>query len=77
MSLIRISPAQVFTNVLKTGPDRLVRPIEPPTGQLSGSVRLNEPFSDRTGIEPFKPPVGPSNRTNRPVFHEPAKPYFL
>ena len=64
------------TNVLKTGPDRPVRPVEPPTGQLFGSVRLKEPFYGRTGIEPFKPPVGPPNRTNRPVFHEPAKPSF-
>ena len=64
-------------NVLKTEPDRPVRPVEPPTGHLSGSIRLNELFCDRTGIEPFKPPVGPLNRTNRPVFHEPAKPYFL
>ena len=63
-------------NVLKTGPDRPVRPVEPPTGQLFGSIRLKEPFCGRTGIEPFKPPVGPPNRTNRPVFHEPAKPSF-
>ena len=65
------------TNVLKTGPDRPVGPVQPPTGQLSGSVRLNEPFYGWTGIEPFKPPVEPPNRINRPVFHEPAKPYFL
>ena len=67
---------KVAANVLKTGPDRPVRPVEPPTGQLSGSVRLKEPFCGRTGIKPFKPPVEPPNRTNRPVFHEPAKPSF-
>ncbi|RVW56172.1 Retrovirus-related Pol polyprotein from transposon TNT 1-94 [Vitis vinifera] len=64
---------KVAANVLKTGPDRPVRPVEPPTGQLFGSVRLKEPFYGRTGIEPFKPPVGPPNRTNRPVFIEHLK----
>ena len=62
--------------VLKTGPDRPVGPVQPPTGQLSGSVRLNEPFYGWTGIEPFKPPVEPPNRTNHPVFHKPVKPFF-
>ena len=64
------------TNVLKTGPDRPVRPVEPSTGDLSGSVQPNEPFYGQTGIKPVKPPVEPPNRSNRPVFYEPAKLFF-
>ena len=41
--------------VLKIGPDRPVRPVEPSTGELSGSVRFNEPFV----VEPAL------NRSNR------------
>ena len=33
---------------------------------------LNEPFCYQTGIEPFKPTIGPSNRTTRPVFCKPV-----
>ena len=47
-----------------------------PTGDLSNSVQPNEPFYDQTGIEPVKPPVEPPNRSNHPIFYEPAKPFF-
>ena len=63
-----------ITNVLKTGPDR---PVEPSTGDLSGSVQPNEPFYGQTGIKLVKPPVEPPNRSNRPVFYEPAKLFFF
>ena len=41
--------------VLKTGPDRPVRPVQPSTGELSGSVRFNEPFAVESAL----------NRSNR------------
>ena len=39
-----------------------------PIGELSGSIHLNEPFCDQTGIELFKPTTELSNRTNHLVF---------
>ena len=53
-----------FDMVLKTGPDQPVRPVQPSTGELFGSIRFNEPFV-------VKPVL---NRTNRPVFCKPDKP---
>lgn len=47
--------ASLFSMVLKTGPDQPVRPVEPSTGELSGSVRFNGPFV----VEPVL------NRSNR------------
>ena len=64
------------TNVLKTGPDWSIRPVEPSTGDLSGSVQPNEPFYGQTDIELVKPLVELPNRSNRPVFYEPAKLFF-
>ena len=61
------------TNVLKTESDRPVRPVEPSTGDLSGSIKPNEPFLGKTGIESVKPSVELPNWSNRPVFYEPAK----
>ena len=45
----------MLTMVLKTGPAGPVRPVEPSIGELSGSVRFNEPFV----VEPAL------NRSNR------------
>ena len=82
MSFSILIPTQRWTiwvipNVLKTEPDRPVRPVEPSTSELSSSVQLNEPFYGQTGIELFKPPVEPPNWTNCPVFYEPAKLFFF
>ena len=58
-------------NVLKTGPDRPVGPVQPSTGHNSGPVSPIEPFNDQTGHEPPKPTVGPVTRWNRTVLIEP------
>ena len=41
--------------VLKTGPDRLARPIEPSTGELFGSIRFNEPFVVKSALNRSNP----------------------
>ena len=63
--------------VLKTGPDRPVRPVGPPTGHRSGSVWSSfrfgpviRPDGDRTEIGPLEPAVQLVNRTNWPVLRE-------
>ena len=62
----------VLTNVLKSGPDRPVGPVQPSTGHHSGPIRSFGPDWDRTGVEPFEPAVQPVNRTNRPVPKKPT-----
>ena len=64
----------VYTNVLKTGPDR---PVRPSTGHHSGPVRPFGPQRGWAGIEPDEPTIRPPNRTNRPVPFEPSGSNFF
>ena len=50
---------KILTNVLKTGPDRSVQPVQLLIGHNSDPVCPIEPFKDQTGHEPPKPAVGP------------------
>ena len=52
----------VKSNVLKTGPDRPVQPVQPLTGRISGPMHPIKPFSYWTGYEPPDPVVEPVNR---------------
>ena len=67
----------LLTNVLKTGPDRPVRPVRPPAGHRTGPVRSFGPDGDRTGVEPVEPAVQPVNRPVQLIliffFKPPAK----
>ena len=63
----------VKSNVLKTGPDRPVQPVQPLTGRISGPMHPIKPFSYWTGYEPPDPAVEPVNRT---VLNEPNSPYW-
>ena len=51
-----------LTNVLKTGPDRPVQPVQPSTGHISGPVLSIKPLNYWTGYEPPEPTVEPVNR---------------
>ena len=61
----------ILSNVLKTGPDRPVVPVQPSTGHNSGPVSPIEPLNDQTGHESPKPAVGPMTRWNWTVLIEP------
>ena len=65
----------VLINVLKTGPDRPVRPVQPSTVKSSDPVHSIRPFGNWTGHEPLKPSVRPVTRLNRTVLHEPNSSY--
>ena len=60
-----------YFNVLKTGPDRPVQPVQPSTGHVSGPVHPIEPLGYWTGHEPPEPTVRPVTRSNRTVQNEP------
>ena len=42
----------VFSNVLKTGSDRPVRPVGPSTGHKTGPVQCKKPFLIELAVEP-------------------------
>ena len=56
-----------FTNVLKTGPNRAVRPVGLSTGDLFSSVPSFGPTINWTGVEPLEPIVEPSNCLDRAI----------
>ena len=47
----------VLLNVLKTGSDRPVQPVQPSTGRISGLVHPIKLFNYWTGYEPPEPAV--------------------
>ena len=54
----------IKSNVLKTGPDRPVQPVQPLTGHVSDPVHSIESLGYWTGHEPPEPAVGPMTRSN-------------
>ena len=64
-----------MNNVLKTGPDRPVRPVQPSTVNIFSPVHSIRPFGYWTVHEPLKPAVRPVTRLNRTVLHEPNSSY--